>query len=122
MTKTVLIVDDSEMARNYHCYILNILGYEIITAIDGVDGLEKLLLNNVDAIISDINMPNMDGYTMVKKIRENEEYKNSPIIIITTEDQAMDKIRAFDAGADIYIVKPTEPEVLIEHIKLLLGD
>lgn len=120
MGKRVLIVDDSEMTRNYHCYIMKLVGYETISAIDGADGIEKLYTNKIDAIITDINMPNMDGYTMIEKIRLDNEFQKIPIIIISTEDQLLDKTRGFEAGADIYIVKPTEPEVLVQNIKLLL--
>jgi len=116
----ILIVDDSEMVRNYYYYILKNAGFDVISAIDGADGLEKLFqANQVDLIISDINMPNMDGYTMIEKVRMEEQFEDIPIIIVSTEDEAMDKQKGFNAGADIYIVKPIEPNILIENIHLL---
>jgi len=116
----ILIVDDSEMVRNYYYYILKNAGYEVISAIDGADGLEKLFRStDVGIVLSDINMPNMDGYTMIEKIRGDDQFEDLPIIIISTEDEARDKQKGFDAGADIYIVKPIEPNILLENIKLL---
>ncbi len=118
----ILIVDDSEMIRNYYYYILKNAGFNIISAIDGADGLEKLFKNpSIDLVLADINMPNMDGYTMIEKIREEPEFEELPIIIISTEDEAVDKQRGYNAGADVYIVKPIEPNILIENIKLLIG-
>jgi len=116
----VLVVDDSEMIRNFHCYILKNAGFEVLSAVDGADGMEKLLRNQVSALITDINMPNMDGLTFVQRLRENPVYEDLPVIIISTEDEAEDKQRGFNAGANIYIVKPTELAKLIESIKMLL--
>ncbi len=122
MAKKILIVDDSEMVRNYHYYILKNAGFAVVSAIDGADGLEKMFqIPGIDLIVTDINMPNMDGYTMVERIREHREFEKVPIVIISTESEAHDKQRGFDAGADVYIVKPIEPNALIENIKLLLG-
>ncbi|MBF0495489.1 MAG: response regulator [Deltaproteobacteria bacterium] len=122
MKRILLVVDDSEMARNYHSYILQLYGFETITAIDGSDGLEKLYAHdNIEMIITDINMPQMDGYTFIERVREDKRFADLPVIIISTEDEAQDKQRGFDAGANIYIVKPTDPEEVIANIKLLLG-
>lgn len=118
----VLIIDDSEMVRNYYYYILKNAGFDVISAIDGADGIEKLFkAPDIKLIISDINMPNMDGYTMIEKIREDPQFEDLPIIIISTENEAMDKQKGYDAGADVYIVKPIDPNILIENIKLLIG-
>jgi len=122
MTKTILVVDDSEMVRNYYYYILKNAGFNVVSAFDGADGLEKIYqLGSVDLIVSDINMPNMDGYTMIQRIREDSRFNNVPIIIVSTEQEATDKQKGFNVGADVYIVKPIEANVLIENIKLLLG-
>lgn len=118
----VLIIDDSEMVRNYYYYILKNAGFDVISAIDGADGIEKLFKTpEINLIVSDINMPNMDGYTMIEKIRMDEQFEDLPIIIISTENEAADKQRGYDAGADVYIVKPIDPNILIENIKLLVG-
>jgi two-component system, chemotaxis family, chemotaxis protein CheY len=117
----VLVVDDSEMVRNYYYYILKNAGFEVISAIDGADGIEKLFKSpDVSLIITDINMPNMDGYAMIERVRQDEQFEEIPIIIVSTEDEAVDKQRGFNAGADVYIVKPIEPNILIENIKLLI--
>ncbi len=119
----ILIVDDSEMVRNFHCYILKSQGYNVLTAVDGADALEKIYSTGlqIDMVITDINMPNMDGYTLVERLREDPNFETTPVIIISTEDEAQDKTRGFEAGADVYIVKPTEPELLVENISMLLG-
>jgi len=123
MGKKVLIVDDSEMIRNFHSYIIKTLGLEIITAIDGADALEKVYGSNQELVgcITDINMPNMDGYTLIERLREDPQYEDMPIIIISTEDEFKDRERGFEAGANVYIVKPTDPDVLLENIRMLLG-
>ncbi len=119
----ILIVDDSEMIRNFHCYILKNAGFEVITAVDGADALEKLYGSDqqIDMAITDINMPNMDGYTFIERLREDSEYEDMPIVIVSTEDELKDMERGYQAGANVYIVKPTEPELLIENICMLLG-
>ncbi|MCR4399274.1 MAG: response regulator [Syntrophomonadaceae bacterium] len=123
MTKKVLIVDDSEMIRNFHSYILKTVGLEVITAVDGADALEKIYGSSEQwaMAITDINMPNMDGYAFIERLREDPEYEDLPIVIVSTEDELQDKERGFAAGANVYIVKPTDPEVLVENIRMLLG-
>ena len=118
--KVVLVADDSEMVCNFHSYILKNAGFKTISAIDGADALEKLLQNEIDLVATDINMPNMDGYEFVKRIRAIPEYEDLPIIMISTESEAQDKQRGFDAGANVYIIKPTPPERLVESVNLLI--
>ncbi len=113
----VLVVDDSEMVRNFHSYILRDAGFEVQTAADGAQALEEYFKGSFDLIVTDINMPQMDGLTFIRRVRNVDQ--NIPIIIISTEDEAEDKQQGYDAGANIYIVKPTRPSVLIESIKLL---
>lgn len=122
MGKKVLIVDDSEMIRNFHTYILKSIGLEVITAVDGADALEKIYSSNEPLVmaITDINMPNMDGYTLVERLRDDPQFEDIPIIIISTEDELKDKEKGYEAGANFYIVKPTDPDVLVENIKMLL--
>ncbi|MEN6348484.1 MAG: response regulator [Syntrophomonas sp.] len=119
----ILVVDDSEMIRNFHCYILKNAGFTVITAVDGADALEKVYGSEekIDMAVTDINMPNMDGYTFIERLREDEQYEEMPIIIISTEDELKDMEKGYQAGANIYIVKPTEPDVLVENIRMLLG-
>jgi two-component system chemotaxis response regulator CheY len=121
MKRNVLVVDDSEFTRNYHSYILREARFEPVTAVDGADGLEKLYSRPFDLVLTDINMANMDGYEFIRRVRSSGDYDNLPIIIISTESEAEDKSRGFLAGANFYIVKPSEPESLIANICLVLG-
>src|ERR1035438_7127475 len=79
--RTILIVDDSEFVRSYHSYILEEADFQVITAVDGSDGLEKLYTNSCDMVLSDINMSNMDGYEFIRRIRADKKYSALPIII-----------------------------------------
>jgi len=123
MAGKVLIVDDSEMVRNFHSYIVKSLGLEIITAVDGADALEKIYGSDNELLvcITDINMPHMDGYTLIERLRDDPTYEDMPIIIVSTEDEMKDKQRGFEAGANLYLIKPTEPDDLLLNIKMLLG-
>jgi len=120
--KRIIVVDDSEMIRNFHCYILKTAGFQVMSAVDGADALEKIYSSEepIDMVVTDINMPNMDGYTFIERLREDEQYEEIPIIIISTEDELKDMERGYEAGANIYIVKPTEPEVMVENVRMLM--
>ncbi|MGK0289453.1 MAG: two-component system chemotaxis response regulator CheY [bacterium] len=118
----VLVVDDSAIVRNLHTFMLKSAGFEVTEAVNGYDALEKLLSTNFDLIVADINMPKMDGYTLCEEIRKNDVHKDAPIIIISTESEAEDKIKGFNAGANLYLVKPVKAEDLIENAKMLLKD
>lgn len=118
--KRILVVDDSEMIRNFHCYILKNAGFKVLSAVDGADGLEKMYLDKINLVVTDINMPNMDGLTFIEHLRSNEKFQDIPVIIISTEDEAEDKQRGFDAGANVYIVKPVEPAKLAESVAMLM--
>ncbi len=117
--KKILVVDDSPVVRNFHMNILKQVGFTVEDAEDGIVALEKSLTEDFDLILCDINMANMDGLTFVKKFREQE--KETPVIIISTQEEEHQKTEGFKAGANFYIVKPVSPERLIEHIKLLLN-
>jgi len=119
--KTILIVDDSEFVRSYHSYILEQADFRAITAVDGSDGLEKLYAGSFDLILTDINMSNMDGYEFIRRVRADEKFSAVPIIIVSTESESKDKTKGFEAGASLYIVKPTTPESMLENIRLILA-
>lgn len=121
MKKTILVVDDSEFVRNYHSHVLAQARFDVITAVDGADGLEKLYTRPVDLILTDINMTHMDGYEFIRRVRAEPQYEDLPIIIISTEGEQTDKMKGFAAGANLYLVKPSEPEVMIENIRLVLA-
>ena len=119
--KTILIVDDSEFVRSYHSYILQQAEFQVITAVDGSDGLEKLFTNSCDLVLTDINMGNMDGYEFIRRVRADGKYGSLPIIIVSTESEGKDKTKGFEAGANLYIVKPSTPEMMIENIRMMMA-
>ena len=118
--KTILIVDDSEFVRSYHSYILEQAHFHVITAVDGSDGLEKLYTNRCDLVLTDINMVNMDGYEFIRRVRSDGKYSSLPIIIVSTESEGKDKMKGFEAGANLYLVKPSAPEMMVENIRMVL--
>lgn len=119
--KKILAVDDSSVIRNILGTILRSNGFLVDTAVNGIEGLEKIYTNDYGLIISDINMPKMDGLTMIQTLRSNEEYKDIPIIILSTEEEEEDRERGLQAGANIYLTKPVRPKDLITNVKMLLG-
>jgi two-component system chemotaxis response regulator CheY len=122
MAKHVLIVDDSKTVRNLVAFIMKKEGFKVTVAEDGLDGLEKLYAaGKVDLIISDINMPRMDGYTFIKTVREQDAYRDMPIIVLSTEGQEKDIQAGLQLGANMYMVKPAQPEKMLRNAKMLLG-
>jgi two-component system chemotaxis response regulator CheY len=121
MNKTILIVDDSEFVRNYPAYILKQASFNVITAMDGSDGLEKLYTHACDLILTDINMARMDGYEFIRRVRAEPRYGELPIIIVSTESQSRDKLKGFEAGASLYLVKPCSPAMMVENLRLVLS-
>jgi two-component system chemotaxis response regulator CheY len=118
--KTILIVDDSEFVRSYHSYILEQACFQVITAVDGSDGLEKLYTHSCDLVLTDINMNHMDGYEFIRRVRAGGKYSSIPIIIVSTESEGKDKMKGFEAGANLYLVKPSSPEMMVENIRMVL--
>lgn len=122
MEKTILITDDSSIVLDINSFALKSGGYKTLICNNGQEALETILQHNVDLIITDIHMPGMDGITMVKEIRKIKKYKETPIIIITTDREAQLKKKGFDAGANLYIVKPFDSDELLMNVKMLLGN
>jgi two-component system chemotaxis response regulator CheY len=123
MPKTVLVVDDSAMMRKIVIKNLKECGFDVgvVEASDGKEGLERFQAGGVDLVISDWNMPNMDGLTMVREIRKLDPQKKIPIIMVTTEGSA-DKVKdAVVAGASNYLAKPFTPERFKEKLGKILG-
>ena len=122
MSKNVLIVDDSKTVRNLVAFILKAEGIKVTTAEDGLDGLEKLYsMPEVDLILTDINMPRMDGFSFIIAVREQDAYKDIPIIILSTEGGEEDIQKGIRLGANLYMVKLAQPEKMVRNIKMLLG-
>lgn len=118
--KTIMTVDDSASIRQMVSFTLSEAGYSVIEAADGKDGLAKLKNARVDMVITDLNMPNMDGITLIKNIRENPSFKFIPIIMLTTESQNEKKMEGKQAGATGWIIKPFKPEQLVAVVKKVL--
>ncbi|UZP68431.1 response regulator [Desulfovibrio mangrovi] len=122
MSKHILIVDDSKTVRNLVAFIMKKEGFKVTTAEDGLDGLEKLYsADRVDLIISDVNMPRMDGFTFIKTVREQDAYRDLPIVMLSTEGQDKDIQMGMSLGANLYMVKPAQPEKMVKNVKMLLG-
>src|SRR5690606_38407346 len=104
MAKTVLVVDDSATVRASVAFILESAGYDVVQAVDGLDGVAKANAQKFDLIITDVNMPNLDGIGLVRKVRENAGNKFLPIIVLTTEAQTAKMDEGKEAGATGWIV------------------
>ena len=121
MAKRVLVVDDSAIVRNIHSFMLKSGGLEVVEASNGYEAMEKLLESQFDLIVTDINMPKMDGYSLCEAIRKEAQYASTPIVIISTESEAEDKLRGFKAGANLYVIKPVKSDELIQNAKMLIS-
>ena len=119
--KKVLAVDDSATIRTSISFVLKQAGYEVVEAIDGVDGLDKAKADKFNLVITDINMPNTDGIEMIKQLRGTEGYKFIPIIALTTENQDTKMQEGKAAGATGWIVKPFTSEKLLAIVKKIIG-
>ncbi len=120
MAKTIMIVDDSASVRQLLGFVLKGAGYEVIEGVDGKDALSKLTGQKVHLIVSDVNMPNMDGITFVKQVKQMPNYKFTPIIMLTTEAQEGKKREGQAAGAKAWVVKPFTPETMLGAIEKLV--
>ena len=118
MTKKILVVDDSLTVRMYHRQILDKEGYECDEAENGMEALEKAQHNEYDAFLVDINMPVLDGYSFVKRLRQGEG-NTAPVIMVSTESEEMDMDLAYESGASMYLIKPARPDDLILNVKML---
>jgi two-component system, chemotaxis family, chemotaxis protein CheY len=117
MTKTILTVDDSRTMREMLRIALADAGYNVVQAEDGVHGMEVLETVAPDAIITDINMPRMDGFGFIESVRVHDAHRALPILVLTTESDDQKKERARRAGATGWIVKPFNPEKLVDAIR-----
>jgi len=120
MPKTILIVDDSAAIRKFVSLALKIKGYDIILAEDGMDALEALPSHQIDLLITDLNMPQIDGLSLIKNIREDDEYKDLPIIILTslTADRYIEE--GIKAGANSFLPKPFNIEKIQNEVSKYL--
>lgn len=121
MSKTILIVDDSASLRQVVNIALSGAGYQVVEACDGVDALSKLDGRKFHLIISDVNMPKMDGITLVQEVKKKPEYKFTPIIMLTTESQEEKKALGQAAGARAWVVKPFQPAQMLAAVAKLIA-
>lgn len=120
MAKTIMIVDDSATLRQVVSIALKGAGYDVIEGCDGKDALNKLTGQKVHLIISDVNMPNMDGFTFVTEVKKLPAYKFTPIIMLTTEAGEDKKAAGQAAGAKAWVVKPFRPEQMLAAVSKLI--
>ncbi len=121
MAKTVLCVDDFASIRQMVGFTLKSAGYEVVEAVDGMDGLDKAKARSVNLVLTDQNMPRMDGLTLIKNLRALPAYKSVPILMLTTESSEAMKAQGRAAGATGWLVKPFDPQKLIEVVRKVIG-
>ncbi len=121
MSKMIMTVDDSASVRQMVSFTLKDAGYEVVEAVDGRDALKKIPGLTVHMVITDLNMPQLDGIGLIKELRADAKFKFTPILMLTTESQAERKQEGKSAGATGWIVKPFKPEQLVATVKKVLG-
>lgn len=122
MGRKILVVDDSPTIVKFVAFALKSSGFEVVAASDGMDALEKVshLESGVDMVITDLNMPNIDGYELIATLRQNERFRKVPIIILSSEEDEEDKAKGRQAGANAYLVKPFKAPALLAEVTRLL--
>jgi two-component system chemotaxis response regulator CheY len=121
MPKTILAVDDSTSIRQMVAFTLKTSGYDVVEAVDGIDGLTKAKAGSFDLVLTDYNMPRMDGLELVRSLRALARYASTPILILTTESSDEMKAQGRAAGATGWLVKPFDPQKLVEVVKKVIG-
>lgn len=121
MSQRVLIIDDSNSMRQMIRFTLEEEGYQVEEAVNGLDGTGKLDAFKPELIITDIHMPEMNGIEFIEKTRQNDSFKFTPIIVLTTESEKAMQDKGKKAGATAWLVKPFTPEVLLETVKKVAG-
>ncbi|KWT85373.1 response regulator [Candidatus Magnetominusculus xianensis] len=121
MSKVIMTVDDSASVRQMVAFTLKGAGYTVVEAVDGKDALAKLANTQINMMITDLNMPNLDGIGLIKGVRAIPAYKFIPIVMLTTESQDSKKQEGKSAGATGWIVKPFKPDQLLAVVKKVLG-
>lgn len=120
MAKTIMVVDDSASLRQVVAIALRGAGYDILEASDGKDALSKLSGQKINLIVSDVNMPNMDGITMVREIKKIPAYKFTPVIMLTTESQESKMMEGKAAGVKAWVIKPFKPDQMLNAVSKLV--
>jgi len=122
MNKRILVVDDEEVIRRFLTLQLNKWGYEVVEAEDGVEATSKLENQDFDLIISDIMMPNKDGWRLLREVKFNPKTKNIPVIMLTAKKTDEDMFKGYELGATYYLPKPFTREQLLYGLKMMFGN
>ena len=120
MPKTILVAEDSLMLRKVACFTLEKTGYKVLEANNGIEAIEAMSKNHVDMLITDLNMPGMDGFELIAHVKEDENFKHIPIIILTTEGKKEMVMKGLTLGANSFLQKPIKPDLMLQEVKRLL--
>jgi CheY-like chemotaxis protein len=121
MKKVILVADDSPTIRKFVSISLKVNGYEIIQVADGMEALEVLPSERIDLVITDLNMPNIDGFELIKTIRSNEDYKEIPIIILSSLSGSDEIEKGIQCGANAYLLKPFDSNRILYEVSKFLN-
>lgn len=122
MAKTIVIADDEPHVLRSLEFILKKQGYKVVTAVNGVEALERVRESKPDLVFLDIQMPKMDGNTVLRHLRDDPEFQDLYIVMITAKGQEADRIHSLESGASEYVTKPYSPRKLIGRVKEILGE
>jgi two-component system chemotaxis response regulator CheY len=122
MGKSVLIVDDCATTRRLVGLYLKQEGFSLVQAENGIEALEKLARSSVDLVITDMNMPQMDGVSLTRALKQDQAYASIPVVMLTTEDAAIEREQGMAAGAAAYLVKPIKQQHLVQEVKRVLSE
>jgi len=121
MKNTVLVADDSSTMRKFIAFSLKMQNLNVVTAVDGMDALEKISRVKIDLAIVDLNMPNMDGFELIQNLRQSRDYWDLPIIILSSERSEVSKERGREVGANAYLVKPFNAKMIQYQVSKYLS-
>ena len=121
MPKTILVAEDSLMLRKVDCFPLEKTGYKVLEANNGIEAIEAMSKNHVDMLITDLNMPGMDGFELIAHVKEDEKFKHIPIIILTTEGKKEMVMKGLTLGANSFLQKPIKPDLMLQEVERLLN-
>ncbi len=121
MKKVILVADDSPSIRKFVSFALAMKGFEIISAADGMEALEKLPDKQISLVITDLNMPNLDGFELIKSMRSNDQFKDIPIIILSSLAGSQEIQKGMEIGANSYLIKPFDPKRIVYEVSKYLN-
>ncbi len=121
MAKTILVAEDSLMLRKVACFPLEKSGYKVLEANNGIEAIEAMTKTPIDMLITDLNMPGMDGFELIAHVKEDENFKHIPIIILTTEGKKEMVMKGLTLGANSFLQKPIKPDLMLAEVERLLN-